>query len=54
VTSKAAELYGVVIGADGTLDRSATTRRRAELAKAGSGPHIDRGETGLGLELAAD
>jgi N-methylhydantoinase B len=52
--AKAATLYGVVIGEDGVLDRAGTERRRAELAGAGLGPAIDRGEDGLGLELAAD
>ncbi|MBI1777925.1 MAG: hydantoinase B/oxoprolinase family protein [Proteobacteria bacterium] len=51
---RAAEIYGVVIAEDMTVDHAATARRRAELAAAGQGPAIDRGKDGLGLELAAD
>lgn len=52
--AKAATLYGVVIAADGKIDRAQTAARRSDLAKAGGGTEIDRGEVGLGLELAAD
>ena len=53
VSSRAAhDLYGVILGADGTADVAATARRRAEMAPRKC--DIDRGKRGLALEIADD